>query len=71
MAGDWSENKVLVLDMYLSDYHFVERAAQKLGYATSEFVLLSASLVASAVANGDDALKTPAVLVGGANFVSR
>ncbi|MDN7922656.1 hypothetical protein QZM99_31745 [Burkholderia gladioli] len=71
MTGDWGESKVLVLDMYLSDYHFVERAAQKLGYATSEFVLLSASLVASAVANGDDVLKTPAMLVGEANFVSR
>jgi len=56
------ENKVVVLEVHPGDYHHVERAAERLGYGTPEFVMLSASLVASAIANGDDALRTPAAL---------
>lgn len=62
MCDDRRESKVVVLDMHPGDYEHVERAAQKLGYATSELMLLSAYLVASAVVNGDDTLATPVTL---------
>lgn len=71
MNNSRCENKVVVLDVHPGDYHHVERAAERLGYGTPEFVMLSASLVAAAIANGDDALKTPATLRDSPDLSSR
>ncbi|MPV70268.1 hypothetical protein [Burkholderia sp. BE17] len=62
MKNEQMESKVMVIEVHPGDYSHVERAAQKLGYATSEFMLLSATIMASAIVNGDDILKTPASL---------
>ncbi|WP_175885480.1 hypothetical protein [Burkholderia sp. BCC0044] len=53
MRKDQVESRVVVVEMHDGDYRHVESAAQKLGYPASEFLLLSASLIASVV-NGDD-----------------
>lgn len=64
MGSEQIQSKVVILEVSPSDYLYVERAARQLGYAVPEFLLLSTSLVASAVVNGDDVLRTPPELRG-------
>lgn len=62
MSKEEVESKVVVMELHPRDYGYVERAAQKLGYTPSEFMLLSATLMASAIVNGDGMLVTPVAL---------
>lgn len=62
MSKEEVESKVVVMELHPRDYGYVERAAQKLGYSPSEFMLLSATLMASAIVNGDGMLATPVAL---------
>ncbi|WP_159068986.1 hypothetical protein [Burkholderia metallica] len=53
MKSAWVESKAVIVEIHPGDYRHVESAAQKLGYAVPEFLLLSASLIA-AVVHGEE-----------------
>lgn len=49
MRSAWVDSKAVIVEVRPGDYQHVESAARKLGYTVSEFLLLSASLIAAVV----------------------